>query len=163
VRAVQAMFRLQGGDYGAFCRVVAMGWLPLDGQSFNVVLGIFLPRAAVAVVGLPEEVERVDEAVGGEPEVLSEFEDVPLGWGLPDHVQSPRSSGTMVNGATIVAGRPRAPPDVRDGDCPVCLDRVALLAIVPCGHMVCADCWAGCRDRCPLCRCGGTGLELRWP
>ena len=40
VRHVQARLRDFGGDRGALTRVVAMGWLLLEGEYFNVVLGV---------------------------------------------------------------------------------------------------------------------------
>jgi hypothetical protein len=37
------------------------------------------------------------------------------------------------------------------GECPVCLDRPALVQCVPCGHHLCVDCVRQL-DKCPLCR-----------
>jgi len=44
--------------------------------------------------------------------------------------------------------------------CVVCLDRVAIMALLPCGHRcACAECAGGVRD-CPICR-GKVDKALR--
>jgi hypothetical protein len=152
-RAVQAELRNLGGGRDAFHRVVTMAWLPLEGEDFNTVLGIFRPHQRVVEEEEAEAEEEVEDEEWEDPESDEE-----------EFVFAHHTTGTMVDGTTIVvAGREPREPSMRDALCPVCLNQEALLAIVPCGHMVCPCCWLLCRDRCPLCRCEGRGLELRWP
>jgi hypothetical protein len=114
--------------------------------------GIAVPAA------MPEEAVPAEAAV----QVLWE---VPAAANeIPEYQFAPHSSGTMIDGTTVdIAQREDDGGRLRDADCPVCMETTALLVIVPCGHMVCACCWLGCRDKCPLCRCRGTGLRMRWP
>jgi hypothetical protein len=43
-RRVKAAIQEKGDDYTAFLQVMATAWLPLEGQDFNTVSGIFRPR-----------------------------------------------------------------------------------------------------------------------
>jgi hypothetical protein len=62
VRSVQAQLRALGGDRAALTQVAAMGWLPLEGGSFNVVLGVYAPH-------VPDVIEeRGESEVGGDGE-----------------------------------------------------------------------------------------------
>ena len=47
------------------------------------------------------------------------------------------------------------------GSCPVCLETEAcVVALVPCGHLLCADCAAPFRrKRCPVCRSYCSGVQ----
>jgi hypothetical protein len=105
-------------------------------------------------------------------EVVPPEADVAVPWVVPAWADEapefyefpPHSSGTMFDGSTVdITPQEDDGGRLRDGVCPVCKELSALLVIVPCGHMVCACCWLGCRDKCPLCRCRGTGIRMRWP
>ena len=36
--------------------------------------------------------------------------------------------------------------------CPVCSTTDNAVALGPCGHQVCGNCWSRCSDSCPMCR-----------
>ena len=101
--------------------------------------GIAVPAA------VPEEAVPAEVAVQVLWQVPAEADEI------PEYQFAPHSSGTMIDGTTVdIAQREDDGGRLRDAECPVCMETTALLVIVPCGHMVCACCWLGCRDKCCL-------------
>jgi hypothetical protein len=77
-RRVQAAIQESGDDYEGFLQVVGTAWLPLEGEDFNTVLGIFRLRT---------DANPVEILVFEEP---AEFE-------IEVYIPPPHSSGTMVH------------------------------------------------------------------
>jgi hypothetical protein len=83
-RRVKAAIQEKGDDYTAFLQVMATAWLPLEGQDFNTVSGIFRPRADAN----SSEVYNEEQA---------EFR-------LEVYIPPPHSSGTMVHDGIDLIG-----------------------------------------------------------